>query len=568
MESIVIDTIVPDLTLQGLLIGPKQEPINLSTLLYKGAASTHGKNVSKAIRSGQLGGPQLERLPLLTEIHRHWQAGIAAKTLSELSIQERWRALKYLLCFAEASSKPLTIASALSLYLAYCEHTRNRSDIKLETKYSYSNCLANIIATVLGLDAPKLQWKTRIRPPTRPGNQAAKENLEATASFVQTLLHTIAQLSVDVIRGPLPVVLSFPTGHEHIIHCGIELKPTDSLKTDAYKLKNAIKSRERRANDTSNKARSRLINLRLDSELLIFINQTSSNLTQALQLNADRFSFQSDGDYYQLYAWKNRAKKNIELRIEKAYRPHFESYLKWRSAIFPSNQDGLTFPFVWNDGDRAMLRTHWTFAESRKLMKSIEKPFVHSQQLRKTIGNFIKRKASRQIAAELLSNTEKTFRESYEEVHHQSATRELVSFWADVEGLVGKSAVGPGACQEPNPQPRNDAPAGSPKPDCEGSAGCLFCEKNRDLRSFDHVWSLASLHYLKLAEFNADRTPLVNKEGHPVALTIERVAAKLDAFEAMSGELVEWVEEARLRVREGRYHPFYTAAFNVLEGGR
>src|SRR5690606_23423647 len=101
----------------------------------------------------------------------------------------------------------------------------------------------------------------------------------------------------------------------------------------------------------------------------------------------------------------------------------------------------------------------------------------------------------------------------------------------------------------------------------EGGAGCLFCDKNRDLRSFDHVWNLASLHHLKLAEINADRTPLGREKDHPLALTIERIAAKLDALKALSSECAEWVVEARFRVQEGRYHQFYTAAFNILEGG-
>ena len=564
----MLDTVAADLTLQGLLLGPREEPLDLSRLLYKGAASTHEKNVRKAIESGQLGRPQMERLPLLVEIHRHWQAAIAAKTLAEWSIRERWRALKNICCFAETNNKPLTTTNVLNLYLAYCEYTKRRKDIKPETKYSYSQTLAMVIAPVLGTDANKLQWKTKIAPPKRTGSQTAKESLDSTASFVQTMLHTISHLSDEAIRGPLPVVLSYPSGNEHMIHCGLELRPTDSLKTDAYKLKRALECRERRLNDTSNRARARLINLRIDAELLIFINQTSSNLTQALQLTADRFSFQSDRNYYRVYAWKGRARHDVELRIEKSYRPHFEEYLKWRAAIFPNDQDGLTFPFVWNDGDKAMQRTSWGFPEARKLMKAIGQPFVNSQQLRKTVGNFVKRNASRQTAAELLSNTEKTFRDSYEEVHHQTSTRELVRFWAEVEGSVGVLAVGPGACLKPQPQLHDDAPAGSPKPDCEGGAGCLFCDKNRDLRSFDHVWNLTSFHHLKLAEFNADRTPFGRKNNHPAALTIERVAAKLDALKALSGECAEWVEEARFRVQEGRYHPFYSAAFNILEGGR
>lgn len=272
----------------------------------------------------------------------------------------------------------------------------------------------------------------------------------------------------------------------------------------------------------------------------------------------------SEGDYLQLFAWKNRAKHAVQLRIHKGYRTRFEAYLKWRSALFPDDCDGLTFPFVYNDGDHSMRRTAWAFRDVRKLMRSIGQPFVDSRQLRKTIANFTKRNVSRQAAAELLSNRMSTFRESYEEVHHQAAAAELVNFWNDTEALV--SAVGPGGCQQNAPQSRLDAPNGAPKPDCESSSACIFCDKNRDLRTFDHAWNLASLHHLKLVEFNADRTPLARKKGHPVALTIERIAAKLQALMALGGECAEWVVEARLRVEEGRYHPFYTAAFDILEG--
>ncbi|NMW22983.1 hypothetical protein HFP05_00755 [Rhodanobacter denitrificans] len=563
----MLDVVIPDLTLQGLPLGPKEESVDLRRLLYKGAPTMHQCHLTKAIESGHLGRPQSERLPLLEAVHKKWQADISAKTLGRLSIENHWKVLKSLFGFAETTKMPLTVSNAMSLYLAFCAHTKRRDDIKAGTKYSYSQTLASIIASVLGMDARKLQWKTKIRNPKRLGNQAAKEKLDSTATFVQVMIETAQQLSVSVIRGPLPVTIRFDTGAEYSIHCGIELKPVDSLKSRKLsKKKRALDARERRTNDTSHRARAPLINLRLDAELLIFINQTACNLTQALQLTGSQFRYQSEGDYLHLFVWKNRAKHEIELRIHKAYRPRFEAYLKWRAAIFPDDPDGLTFPFVWNDGDKAMRRTGWAFQEARKLTRGIGQPFVHSQQLRKTAGNFMKRRVSRQAAAELLSNTEKTFRECYEETHHQSASRELVSFWRDAEALV--SAVGPGGCQEAKPKLRDDAPEGAPKPDCEGGGGCLFCDKNRDLRSFDHAWNLASFHHLKLAELNADRTPLSLKMRHPVALVIERVAAKLNAISELGDEGAEWVTEAWLRVKESRYHPYYTAAFTILEGAQ
>lgn len=561
------DVVIPDLTLHGFPQGPQQHPIDLRWLLYKGTASIHGRNIKKFVESGQHGQPLLERLPLLKAIHRHWQAGVTAGTIKKGTVKAQWHRLRTFVSFTEGAKKQLTVAEVLSLYLAYCAHTKRRSDINSMSRYAYSIDLAVIVAPLLGMDTRKLQWKTRIRKPKRPGNQVAKENLHATATFVQTLLETVEQLPVAVIRGPLPVTLRYAAGSEYTIHLGLPLRPLNSLKLqDAHKYKRAVDARVRRENDISIKARAALINLRIDAELLIFINQTGCNLTQALQLIGSRFRYQSEGDYLLLFVWKDRAKHSVELRIHKGYRKRFEDYMKWRSALFPDDPDGLTFPFVYNDGDCAMRRTNWTFAYTRKLMKSIGQPFVHSQQLRKTIANFTKRKLSRQVAAELLSNKESTFRESYEEVHHQTAVAELVNFWSDTESLV--LAVGPGGCQNAAPQPRTDAPGGAPKPDCESGGGCLFCEKNRDLRSFDHAWNLASMHHLKLAEFNADRTPRSCKKDHPVALTIDRIAAKLDALMALGGEYVGWVTEARLRVQEGRYHSFYTARFDVLEGAR
>lgn len=561
------DVVIPDLTLHGLPLGPKQHPIDLRWLLYKGAASTHRRRIIKTVESGRLGSPMLERLPLLEAIHRHWQAAVADGTMGIGGVKARWSRVTSFVAFAEKTRKPVTLAGALSLYLSFCAHITRGSDLSARTLYAYSQTLSTIVAPLLGMDARKLQWKTKIRMPKQFGNEAAKENLQGTATFVQTLLEAVEQLPVEVIRGPLPVTLRFVAGGEHMIHCGNPLQPLDRLKlVHSSHLRCAVNARERRTNDISNKKRAALINLRLDAELLIFINQTGSNLTQALRLTGSKFRYQSDGDYLHLFAWKNRAKHDTELRIHKGYRMRFEAYLKFRSVLFRDDPDGLTFPFVWDDGDHAMQRTYWAFAEARELMKSIGRPFVHSQQLRKTIANFTRRRISRQVAAELLSNKERTFREVYEEVNHQAAVAELVNFWSDTQALV--LAVGPGGCQQAAPQSRVDAPDGSPKPDCESGGGCLFCDKNRDLRNFDHAWNLASLHHLKLVEFNADRTPLSRKRNHPVALTVERIAAKLDALMALGGDYVEWVTEARLRAKEGRYHPFYTAAFYILEGAR
>lgn len=224
------DVVIPDLTLHGLPLGPKQYPIDLRWLLYRGAASIHGPNIKKAIESGRLGKPLLERLPLLEAIHQHWQARVVAGTIGNMSVRELWLRLRTFVAFTEGAKKQLTLAGALGLYLAYCAHDKRRSGISATTRYHYSLALATLVAPVLGMDIRKLQWKTKILMPKRAGSQAAKEDLDGTATFVQTLLETVEQLPVEVIRGPLPVTLRFVAGGEHVIHCGNPLQSLDRLK--------------------------------------------------------------------------------------------------------------------------------------------------------------------------------------------------------------------------------------------------------------------------------------------------------------------------------------------------
>lgn len=554
---------IPGLTVSGFKLGPRQAPIDLGVLLYAGAASAFQGTVQRAIEKGEFGQPERHRIPMLMAIHRQWQAGLSDGSMSVGSVRTFWSVLRSFVRFAEDEGRPLTTDNLLDLYLSYCEDCKRRTDLKDETRYAYSNVLASQIAPLLGLDSTKLQWKTKIRWPYRLGNHAAKENLQATTSFIRILLETISQLGVSAIRGPLPVTLRYPGDREHSIHCGAPLVGVEHLKGDRSHIRRGLLARERRATDTSNEARAALVNLRLDAEMLIFINQTAGNLTQVLRLKGGQFRYRSDGAYLHVLVWKGRAKHSVGLRVHKAYRAHFESYLAWRNEIFPGDPEGLTFPFIWNDGEKALERSAWAFDDARKLMKSIGEPFVNTRQLRKTAGNFVKRRTSRQIAAELLGNSVRTFRETYEEVDHQGAASELVSFWQDAEAAM-VSAVGPGACSRADPQRLADAPEGAPLPDCEGAAGCLFCDKNRDLRSFDHVWNLASLYHLKLEELNADRVTDARMGADPVELAVRRIAAKIEAFETMGAEMGGWVTEAKLRVGEGRYHPFYTETFQLL----
>lgn len=560
------DAVIPNLKVEDLMLAPKAAAFDLRTFLYKGAAALGRRRAQPKIESGQLGRPLMERLPLLQATHQRWQANVRSNSLSKATIYREWTAFARFVAFADRTNSKLTPGNVERVYLAWGAHVAARSDLSARVKHQYAMDVARAICPATDLTPKRLLWKTKILKPKTRGASGAKENLEDTGAFIQLMLETIKQLPVQVIRGPLPAMLRFGQT-EYTIDCRFRrFKPIDSLKHQSpYYRRQAEEARERNSRDTSNTKRAQLINLRLEAEMLVFINQTSCNLTQALQLTGGKFRYQSDGNYVSIRPWKKKAKHAVELRVHKGYRPWFDAFLKWRGAIFPGDPEGLTFPFVISDGDMAMRRTSCKFSQTRRLCKALEKPFVHSMQHRKTVGNFVKRRADRQMAAELLSNDSRTFQEHYEEPDHQRAAAELVHFFDTLEDMVGE-AVGPGGCREAKPTPLPDAPHAAPKPDCEGGAGCLFCSKNRDLRSFDHAWNLASFHHLKLIEFNADRTSLSLKGDHPVLLTAERAAAKLDAMAREDAECAAWVAEARLRVQEGRHHPHYIEKFGALEG--
>jgi hypothetical protein len=561
----MLDAVIPSLKIEGMALGPDTAEIDLRLLLYEGGSSLNRRWDLKRLDSGELGQLILARLPIVLAIHKYWQDALVSRSLSESSIKGDWYCIKLLVRFADETKTPFILSNAAQLYLSWASHLSAQRGLSQGTKYDAAMTVARVIGQILGVEAKKLQWKTKIRKPKSLGSSNAKENLQQTRDFVQLMLQTIEKLPAEVIYGPLPVNLRFGDA-EHSISCSRNTFRNQLPGKYAFERRNALERRERASLDISNKKRAMLINLRLEAEMLVFINQTGCNLTQALQLRGGKFRYQSDGDYVVAKPWKARASHSVELRIYKGYRPHFETFLRWREAIFPGDPDGLTFPFVWDDGDRLMQRTVCNFADTRRLCRALGRPFVNASQLRKTIGNFTKRHASREVASELLGNSQTTFQHHYEEANHQRAVAELAPFMNGLDGMVSE-AVGPGGCQSGKPELIPDAPTKAPKPDCEGGSGCLFCRSNRDLRSFDHAWNLASRHRLSLSEYHADRTGNSLMTDHPARLAAERAAAKLEAMAALDDECASWVKEARLRVQEGRYHPHYTSNFESLESG-
>jgi hypothetical protein len=95
------------------------------------------------------------------------------------------------------------------------------------------------------------------------------------------------------------------------------------------------------------RTRHPLFNLRIEAELLIFIAQTGMNLAQANQLTVGKFTYQSYEEGYKVRRiYKNRRQGEVEFTVYSEYRIHFETYLKWRSAILEGLDDERLFPLT------------------------------------------------------------------------------------------------------------------------------------------------------------------------------------------------------------------------------
>lgn len=122
----------------------------------------------------------------------------------------------------------------------------------------------------------------------------------------------------------------------------------------------------------------------------------------------------------------------------------------------------------------------------------------------------------------------------------------------------------PESCIDNSPEPTTDIPPTATQPDCTTPSGCLFCEHQRDIDSLDHVWSLASFRHLKSFELAALQSQVTKNDllKHPAEFAIERLTDKLAHIKASSSKREAWVQEALLRIEEGRYHPDWASMIN------
>lgn len=458
-----------------------------------------------------------------------------------------------------------------SIYIGWIDflvHKYRLGEISDEWAYSSASNLGCIFDRVLGRVTPIIS-ETRINPirgrHSRVRRSLDKQDLEMAFKFGHLLFDIIAALTRTIVFSPLPIVIPLRSGQTLFEWLG--LLPPEKLTIPRSERERIERDRRRdaRGNDMSFEVRHPVINLRIEAELMAFLSQTGMNLAQAYTLKNGQFQYVSHIGGYSVRRYKNRRSGEVDFQIYGEYRAIFESYLAWRNEIFPSDPDGLLFPFIKTQGRSE--DSPPTLHRLKCICEKFDIPFVGPRELRNTRVNWLLRQSNDpELAAEMAQHTKETLLSTYERPSLQIAMVEIAKYHNRTDPTI--SSPGPGLCASPTPSALDTLPKFAPEPDCINPGGCLFCQHHRDIDSCDHVWALASFRHLKSIELAKSRYINQSNEtnfSQPANVTIDRLTEKIQYFRESSTVRELWVREALARIEEGDYHPVWDGFIKLQE---
>jgi hypothetical protein len=560
---------LPKLTFSNMTYGKAEVPRDLRRWLYAGGASADSYTVIAQIEEGKLGPPLACRIELVCHIHEvlsnfYERGGRRATLLGHIDKLTRF------FRWADETGHDLSLPSIEDSYLLWTDSLLDRvrvnKDLSETVAYDYGSVIGWALDRVLGRTAPLVRT-TRLRSPKQGnrtlGLKADKQNLEQTFAFGHFLLDLADGLGLETIWGPVPVRIPLRNGQALEDWSGPvrrPRKPPNPKYPDSV-AKNARVCEEHHAKwnaEKSLRTRYPLINLRIQAEMFMLMGQPAVNLAQTHQLRMDQWRYKPSTNGYEVRTYKHRRWGPVVFEIYSAYRAVFERYLQWRAAIFPDDPDGLLFPLLGKKGTPSTRHPEQApdFDKLKNACTRAGVVYLPPSALRSTNVNWMLRRTQNpDLTAEAKQHAVKTLLGTYEKPSLQRAMVQISGYWAKHD--PAQTAAGPGACSAHKyPEPIAHKPATATEPDCIAPAGCLFCSHQRDIDSFDHVWSLASFRVLKSFELSRQALPNVNAAAsqHPAEAAIYRITAKLNFISNSSPQRGDWVKEALVRVEEGRYH--------------
>lgn len=535
--------------------------------MYRGAAGADRRKVAQLIAEGKFGEPDFSRLELVTELHKEMNADLK-EGRSQRTALTRIFALRSFFAWADRSNRELTKDTAVALYSAWTDWLVHRTRLKPppdrqsrrkggpkdaiyiaeNSAHVQGSAVGMLLTCALGLGGSLIRNTRLIGLVVRKrkgiiGIQAEKQNLENTMTFGHMLQDICDQLTLAVVKKSVfPFQLALRDGTAIPIPSGMIRKPL--------------------AEHGDIGVWHRLINLRIEAELHMFIQQTGMNLQQAYNLELRHFSYQSYLDGYVVKDRKARRGGEVVFQIFKEYRSHLSRYLAWRRELFPNSK--RLFPFLCFSGRRE--DAEFNGSRIREICKQFNISYIPPRTLRCTRVNWLlRRSADAELTAEMVQHAEETLLRVYDRPSLQRATAEVIQFWGKADPCINMElAAGPGGCVG-KPVASASIPELAPRPDCQKPSGCLWCKSHRDVDSQDYVWLLATFRYLKWLELSLSIRRLGQSEEVPASAVIDQLTLKLRWFEQSSTKRRKWFSEAIERIHEGNYHPEWHATIFALE---
>lgn len=564
-----MNSALPCLKFPLLKQGRSATPWDISSFLYMGGANTDRKLAAKLADRSELGQYQPSRLDLVEALHDEITAGLVGGA-RHATVVRQLISLRVFFKWLDACDRPGSVESAERDFLDWAEalflQQTTHERVKQISLYSEVSTVGGIFERVLGLKSSLLH-RTRIRKPKNfeagPSAKSDREEINETFRFGRLLLDICEGLSLEKIRGELPLMIKLTGGAELEEWSGLvnpsKVKALECPNSPRYK--STMRKRDAWSADTSMRTRRPLVNLRIQAELLIFIAQTGMNLAQAYQLSAGHFSYRSHYDGYQIRrVYKDRRKGDVEFEIFSSYREYFERYLEWRSAFFPCDSSSRLFPLESPHQRSENIAPEFGAIEKRCARVGIE--YIGPRMLRKSRQNWLLRRSDDvELTAQMGQHTASTLLKYYIRPNHQLAMKEVSQFHSLNDPTI--SPPGPGMCVQQDPSPMPMISDHAPEPDCANPSGCLFCMHHRDLDSFDYVWSLASYRHLKIIELSMTSTvPL--QANSIIRSVVSRLTAKIEAI-ARTHERAAWIQEAQERIWESNFHPKWDGFIQLME---
>ena len=564
---------MPDLTLTIKHALPSCRNWDLARLLFPKLAGKPKNKAAALMESGKAGEPEMGRLPLLIAIRDEFAADIARGT-SANTIAYQLYGLNAFYSWGEAYGHHFTTSTIDEDFYAYAEHLYQRFRHKRGLTEESARAIAGSLSSIL---TRSLERKTALISYTHLksgrhkkrviGTKADKQNLTDTYAFGHLLLTIVNALTPEAISGPLPVRAQLNSGHTMEFWSGHKPKKASKSSPSAQAIERISDQLDI---STLQRTRSSLINIAIEAHLLIFIAQTGMNLSQAANLRAGSYRYQSHLDGYKVFStYKARRQGTVEFEIHGAYRSVFEAYLTWRNLLLPdAGEDAALFTFVTSPRDGGGVKSRsfhmMGFQKMKALCKRHNTPYFAPQKLRKTKVNWLLRYTDDPaLTADMAQHSQEVLLHQYAQPHHQRAAAEISRFHADMDPKI--AMPGAGVCVNATPLPLNNVPKNAPEPDCQSPAGCLFCSHQRDIEDFDHAWSLVSYRYLKTQELTRQTPTASRPNTAPVSVTVDRLTDKITEFKRRSDTCDMWIREAVLRIEEGDYHPKWDAFIQLIE---